>query len=84
MFPLIGSGTRHAKRFIFESQLEDLALHEDVLTAKHAVQRIEFRGSDVNLEGSPIPTEAYSGFLLCVLLSAGAACWFDREVMDKW
>ncbi|MCI3921200.1 DJ-1/PfpI family protein [Paenibacillus sp. TRM 82003] len=73
----------YPERFIFERQLEDLALQEDVLTAKHAIKRLEFRGSNLSLSGPQIPTETYVTLLLCAILSAGLAWLFDRYVMNK-
>jgi AraC family transcriptional regulator, transcriptional activator FtrA len=70
-------------RFIFEVQLEDLAKQEDLLTAKHAVKRLEFRANDIHLEGKPFPLETYGNLLLVSLLSVLAAFYIDRRFITK-
>ncbi|MFY0543367.1 DJ-1/PfpI family protein [Brevibacillus sp. H7] len=70
-------------RFLFEVQLEDLAKQEDLLTAKHAVKRLEFRASDIHLEGKPFPLETYSNVLLTGLLALLAAFCIDRRFIMK-
>jgi len=66
-------------RFIFELMLEDLAKQEDLLTAQHAVKRLEFRANDFHLEGNPIPFETYGVFLITL---AGAI--LIAVFVDKW
>lgn len=41
-------------RYVLEPILEDLAKHTDVLTAKYAARRLEYRGEDMHLTGSPV------------------------------
>ncbi|WP_138756222.1 DJ-1/PfpI family protein [Paenibacillus sinopodophylli] len=40
------------ERYVLEPILEDLAKHTDVLTAKYAARRLEYRGDDMHLAGS--------------------------------
>ncbi|WP_167577629.1 hypothetical protein [Ammoniphilus sp. YIM 78166] len=56
------------ERFIFEVQLEDLAKQEDILTARHAVKRLEYRATDIQLEGNAVPFETYFNLLLTVIV----------------
>lgn len=66
-------------RFLFEVQLEDLAKQEDLLTAKHAVKRLEYRASDIQLEGKPFPLETYGNLLLTAFLALFIAFYIDRR-----
>lgn len=75
--------SNHPERFIFEVQLEDLAKQEDLLTAKHAVKRLEFRANDFQLEGKPVPFETYGALLVTVILSIFIALFVDRKFMLK-
>jgi transcriptional regulator GlxA family with amidase domain len=70
-------------RFIFEVQLEDLAKQEDLLTAKHAVKRLEYRANDIHLEGKPFPLETYGNMLLTGLLALLVAFYIDRRFIMK-
>jgi AraC family transcriptional regulator, transcriptional activator FtrA len=70
-------------RFIFEVQLEDLAKQEDLLTAKHAVKRLEFRANDIHLEGKPFPLETYGNMLLTGLIAVLVAFYIDRRFIMK-
>jgi AraC family transcriptional activator FtrA len=70
-------------RFIFEVALEDLAKQEDLLTAEHAVKRLEFRANDIHLEGKPFPLETYSNVLLTGLLAFLVAFYIDRRFIMK-
>lgn len=70
-------------RFIFEVELEDLAKQEDLLTAEHAVRRLEFRANDIQLEGSPFPLETYGNLLLTALLALLAGFYIDKRFMMK-
>ncbi|MGD8192214.1 DJ-1/PfpI family protein [Brevibacillus ginsengisoli] len=70
-------------KYIVEVEFEDLAKQEDLLTAKHAVKRLEFRGNDIHLEGKPIPLETYSHLLLTSLLALLVAFCIDRKVIMK-
>jgi AraC family transcriptional regulator, transcriptional activator FtrA len=71
------------ERFIFEVQLEDLAKQEDLLTAKHAVKRLEFRANDIHLEGKPFPLETYGNMLLTGLIAVLVAFYIDRRFIMK-
>lgn len=51
-------------RFMFEPAIEDLSKQEDVLTAKHDIKRLEYRGNGVKLEGKPFSFETYGNLLL--------------------
>ncbi len=70
-------------RFLFEVQLEDLAKQEDLLTAKHAVKRLEFRADDFRLEGNPFPIETYGALLLTLAVAVLAAVYMDRRFILK-
>lgn len=67
------------ERFLFEVQLEDLAKQEDILTAKHAAKRLEFRAESFTLQGSPIPFETYGALLLTIAAAVGLAAFIDRK-----
>jgi AraC family transcriptional regulator, transcriptional activator FtrA len=70
-------------RYVFEAPLEDLAKQEDLLTAKHAVKRFEYRANGIHLEGKPLPLGTYSEMLLTVLLALLAAFYIDRRFIMK-
>lgn len=70
-------------KFIFEIQLEDLAKQEDLLTAKHAVKRLEYRANDITLEGKPFSLETYGNVLVTGLLAVLAAFYIDRRFIVK-
>lgn len=70
-------------QFIFEVQLEDLAKQEDLLTAKHAVKRLEFRATDIHLAGQPVPYQTYSTILITVIFSIIIALLVDRKWMAR-
>jgi AraC family transcriptional regulator, transcriptional activator FtrA len=70
-------------RFLFEVQLEDLAKQEDLLTAKHAVKRLEFRGEDIHLEGRALPLETYGALLITLVGAILIAFYIDRRFMTK-
>lgn len=66
-----------------EVEFEDLAKQEDLLTAKHAIKRLEFRGDEIHLEGKAFPFETYSNMLLTSLLAFLLAYYFDRRFIIK-
>ncbi|MFD2369033.1 hypothetical protein ACFSO0_03425 [Brevibacillus sp. GCM10020057] len=68
---------------MLEVEIEDLARQEDLLTAKHAIKRLEFRGDDIHLEGKAFPLETYSNLLLTILLALLVAYYFDRRFITK-
>ncbi|MEW9670085.1 DJ-1/PfpI family protein [Ammoniphilus sp. 3BR4] len=70
-------------RFIFEVQFEDLAKQEDLLTAEHAVRRLEFRANDIQLDGQPFPFETYGNILLTGLIALLLAFYIDRRFIVK-
>lgn len=70
-------------RFVFSAPLEDLAKQEDLLTAKHAVKRFEYRANDLTLEGKWFPVETYMNMLLVGLLSMLVAYVIDRRFIMK-
>ena len=78
---LIHSGAK--ERFLFEVQLEDLAKQEDVLTARHAAKRLEFRAESFELQGNPVPFETYGALLLTVAAAVALAIFVDRRWMVK-
>jgi transcriptional regulator GlxA family with amidase domain len=67
-------------RFFFDAQLEDLAKQEDVLTAQHALKRLEYRASDIQLEGAPFSLETYGE----LLVTAGIAMLGGLYAARKW
>ncbi|WP_126425213.1 DJ-1/PfpI family protein [Brevibacillus marinus] len=71
------------ERFLFEVQLEDLAKQEDLLTAKHALKRLEYRADDIHLAGKPFPLETYGTMLLTFAVSVLAAFYIDRRFILK-
>jgi hypothetical protein len=70
-------------RYVFEAPLEDLAKQEDLLTAKHAVKRLEYRANGIHIEGKPIPLETYGNVLLTGLLALLVAFCIDRRFIMK-
>ncbi|CFJ36691.1 Uncharacterised protein [Mycobacterium tuberculosis] len=70
-------------RFIFEVQFEDLAKQEDLLTAQHAVKRLEFRAENYQLEGNALPYETYGNLLLTLFVAVGIAWFIDRRFMMR-
>lgn len=70
-------------RYVFETPLEDLAKQEHLLTAKHAVKRLEYRANDIHLEGKPFPLETYGNVLLTGLLALLVAFCIDRRFNMK-
>ncbi|WCN36259.1 DJ-1/PfpI family protein [Aneurinibacillus uraniidurans] len=70
-------------RYAFEAPLEDLAKQEDLLTAKHAVKRFEYRSSNIHLEGKPLPLGTYGNMLLTSLLAFIVAFYIDRRFIIK-
>ncbi|MGG0238916.1 DJ-1/PfpI family protein [Bacillus rhizoplanae] len=70
-------------RYVFEAPLEDLAKQEDLLTAKHAVKRFEYRANGIHLEGKPLPLGTYSDMILTGLLAFLVAFYIDRRFIMK-
>ncbi|MFD0695282.1 DJ-1/PfpI family protein [Paenibacillus sp. GCM10027628] len=70
-------------RYAFEAPLEDLAKQEDLITAKHAVKRFEYRAEGIHLAGKPLPLGTYSNMLLTGLLALLAAFYIDRRFINK-
>lgn len=72
-----------SNRFVFEAPLEDLAKQEDLLTAKHAIRRFEYRANGIHLEGKPLPFGTYFHLLLTALLALLVAFLIDRRFIMK-
>ncbi|RKP49854.1 DJ-1/PfpI family protein [Cohnella endophytica] len=70
-------------RYVFEAPLEDLAKQEDLLTAKHAIKRFEYRADGIHLEGRQLPLGTYIHLLLTVLLALLVAFAIDRRFIMK-
>jgi AraC family transcriptional activator FtrA len=70
-------------RFMFEPAIEDLSKQEDVLTAKHDIKRLEYRGNGVKLEGKPFSFETYGNLLLLAAISVLVALFLDRRFIRK-
>ncbi|MGZ4135051.1 MAG: DJ-1/PfpI family protein [Tumebacillaceae bacterium] len=70
-------------RFVFEAPLEDLAKQEDVLTAQHAVKRLEYRANHVTLDGPALPYETYGELLLLTMLVLMVTIAVDRRFLLK-
>ncbi|MBS4171728.1 DJ-1/PfpI family protein [Bacillus sp. FJAT-49736] len=70
-------------RYVFEAPLEDLAKQEDLLTAKHAAKRFEYRANGIHLEGKTFPLETYGYLLLTGLLALLVAFYIDRRFIMK-
>jgi AraC family transcriptional regulator, transcriptional activator FtrA len=70
-------------RYVFETPLEDLAKQEDLLTAKHAVKRFEYRANGIHLEGKSFPLETYGNVLLIGLLVLLVTFCIDRRFIMK-
>jgi AraC family transcriptional regulator, transcriptional activator FtrA len=70
-------------RFLFEVQLEDLAKQEDLLTAKHALKRLEYRANEIDLQGRLLPLETYGALLLTLGAAILAANYVDRRFLKK-
>ena len=70
-------------RFLFEVQLEDLAKQEDLLTAKHAVKRLEYRAEDIRLDGKPFSFETYGALLLTITIAILIAFMLDKRLFSR-
>jgi len=70
-------------RYMLEVEFEDLAKQEDLLTANHAVKRLEFRGDEIHLEGKPFPLETYRNILFTMMLALLVAFFIDRRLILK-
>jgi AraC family transcriptional regulator, transcriptional activator FtrA len=70
-------------RYVFEAPLEDLAKQEDLLTAQHAVKRLEYRANNLKLEGNALPLETYGNLLLTAVIAVLAALYIDRRFILK-
>ncbi|HZG16901.1 MAG TPA: DJ-1/PfpI family protein [Candidatus Bathyarchaeia archaeon] len=65
-------------RFVFDATLEDLAKQEDLLTAKWAAKRLEYRVNHLNLEGNPFSLEAFITPFMLGLIALLIAFYADR------
>jgi transcriptional regulator GlxA family with amidase domain len=70
-------------RFFFEAQLEDLAKQEDLLTAQHALKRLEYRAPDIHLEGKPFSLETYGELLLTIGIAVSGGLYAARKWVRK-
>ncbi|WJH32658.1 DJ-1/PfpI family protein [Paenibacillus sp. CC-CFT747] len=70
-------------RYAFEAPLEDLAKQQDILTARHAVKRFEYRSTGIKLEGDLLPLATYKNLLITVLVALFIAFWIDRRFIMK-
>ncbi len=70
-------------RFAFDATLEDLAQQEDVLTAKWAAKRLEYRADHVKLEGEPVPLESILTPSLVGIVGLLTAFLIDRRFVSK-
>ncbi|MBP1934491.1 DJ-1/PfpI family protein [Ammoniphilus resinae] len=71
------------ERYMLEVEFEDLAKQEDLLTANHAVKRLEFRGDEIHLEGKAFPLETYGNILFAALLGLFVGYLIDRRMITK-
>ncbi|MFD0675683.1 MULTISPECIES: DJ-1/PfpI family protein [unclassified Paenibacillus] len=66
-------------RFVFDATLEDLAMQEDLLTAKWAAKRLEYRADKLKLEGKLFPFEAFITPLILAFISLLIARYIDKR-----
>ncbi|MGO0059361.1 DJ-1/PfpI family protein [Brevibacillus fluminis] len=73
-----------AGRFAMGPAFEDLARQEDILTARFAAKRLEYRATDhLKLEGSSFSFEAFGIPVLLTVLSLLAAFFVDRRFIHR-
>ncbi|MDM5277491.1 DJ-1/PfpI family protein [Paenibacillus silvae] len=71
-------------RFAMDPAFEDLAKQEDVMTAKFAAKRLEYRAIDhLNLEGAPFSKESFGIPVILVVLSLLVGYFLDRRLFVK-
>jgi hypothetical protein len=70
-------------RFVFEAPIEDLSKQEDILSAEHAVKRLEYRANQIMLEGKPFSLETYGNLILLTIISLLVARFIDKRFMTK-
>ncbi|WP_301172893.1 DJ-1/PfpI family protein [Brevibacillus nitrificans] len=70
-------------RFVFEAPIEDLSKQEDILSAEHAVKRLEYRANQIMLEGKPFALETYGNLILLTIISLLVARFIDKRFMTK-
>jgi len=72
-----------ADRFIFDAPFEDLAKQEDVLTAKYGAKRVEYRATNLTLNGKPFSYEAFGIPVLLCFAALFIAFLIDRRFIRK-
>jgi len=72
-----------AGRFMFDAPLEDLARQEDVLTAQYGAKRLEYRATNLNLQGKPFSYEAFGIPVLLMLAALLITFYVDRRFIRK-
>lgn len=72
-----------ANRFVFDATLEDLAWQEDLLTAKWAAKRLEYRADTLKLAGESFPIEAFLTPLMLGIIALWASLYLDRRFITK-
>ncbi|WP_141502116.1 DJ-1/PfpI family protein [Paenibacillus luteus] len=70
-------------RYVLEPILEDLAKHTDILTAKYAARRLEYRGEDMHLGGSFVAFGNVLKPLVIGLLSLLLVIYLDNRFIKK-
>lgn len=70
-------------RFVFDATLEDLAKEEDLLTAKWAAKRLEYRPDHLKLEGEPFSWEAFTTPLILGIMAFLIAFGMDRRFLSR-
>ncbi|WP_145414265.1 DJ-1/PfpI family protein [Paenibacillus xylanexedens] len=72
------------ERFAMDPAFEDLAKQEDVMTAKFAAKRLEYRATDhLKLEGAPFSKESFGIPVILVVLSLLVGYFLDRRFFVK-
>lgn len=71
-------------RFVFDATLEDLAKQEDLLTAKWAAKRLEYRPGHLELKGEPFSMETFITALMLSIAALLTAYQIDRRFLSKW
>lgn len=72
------------QRFAMEPAFEDLSRQEDVMTARFAAKRLEYRATDhLQLEGAPFSKESFGIPAMLVVLSLCIGYFLDRRLFKK-
>lgn len=70
-------------RFVFDATLEDLAKEEDLLTAKWAAKRLEYRPNHLQLEGEPFSWEAFTTPIMLGMMALLTAFGIERRFLPR-